>query len=188
MLCIPKIQTFGREMRDTSVPRTANTIVADEYADPEKETGAVKFTPAHDSNDFEVGRRNGIELINILNDDGTLDENAGDFQDIKRFDAWYKIIEALKAKGLYFKWEDNEMKVPRCQKSKDLIEPIMKPQWWLKMKDGLAPAAIMAVRNDQIKIRQNPPKMIIIRGWRISMTGVCRDDCGGATKLRHYQC
>ena len=128
-------------------------IIADEYADPEKGTGAVKITPAHDFNDFEVGRRNGLEFINILNDDGVLNENSGDFQGIKRFDARYKVIEALKAKGLYVKWEDNEMKVPRCQKSKDVIEPIMKPQWWLKMKDGLAPAAIEAVRNGHIKIR-----------------------------------
>ena len=128
-------------------------IVADEYADPEKGTGAVKITPAHDFNDFEVGRRNGLEFINILNDNGTLNGKTGDFQGVQRFDARYKIIEALKAKGLYVKWENNEMKVPRCQKSKDVIEPIMKPQWWLKMKDGLAPAAIEAVRSGQIKIR-----------------------------------
>lgn len=128
-------------------------IVADAYADPEKGTGAVKITPAHDFNDFEVGRRNGLEFINILEDDGSLNEKAGDFQGIKRFDARYKIIEALRTKGLYVKWENNEMKVPICQKSKDVIEPIMKPQWWMKMKEGLAPAAIKAVKDGQIKIR-----------------------------------
>ncbi|KAI4105861.1 MAG: hypothetical protein L6R37_002507 [Teloschistes peruensis] len=127
-------------------------IVADDYVDPEFGTGAVKMTPAHDPNDFAIGQRHDLKFINILNDDGTLNHNTGDFQGLKRFDARYKVIEALKAKGLYVKWENNPMKVPLCGKSKDVIEPIMKPQWWMKMR-GLADASIKAVKDGEIVIR-----------------------------------
>lgn len=127
-------------------------IFADDYVDPEFGTGAVKITPAHDPNDFTLGQRHNLEFINILNDNGTLNHNVGEFEGMKRFDARYKVIEALKAKGLYVKWEHNAMKVPLCSKSKDVIEPIMKPQWWMRMKE-LADAAIKAVRDGEIVIR-----------------------------------
>lgn len=127
-------------------------IIADDYVDPEFGTGAVKMTPAHDPNDFAIGQRHDLSFINILNDDGTLNHNTGDFQGLKRFDARYKVIEALKAKGLYVKWENNPMTVPLCGKSKDVIEPIMKPQWWMKMR-GLADASIKAVKDGEIVIR-----------------------------------
>lgn len=134
-------------------------IIADGYVDPEFGTGAVKITPAHDPNDFAMGERHKLEFINILNDDGTLNESTGEFKDIKRFDARYKVIDALKAKGLYVKWEHNPMPLPLCAKSKDVIEPLMKPQWWMKMADsedgkpGLAAAAIKAVKDGEITIR-----------------------------------
>ncbi len=127
-------------------------IFTDDYVDMEFGTGAVKITPAHDPNDFEIGKRHGLEFINILNDNGTLNASTGDFKGTKRFDARYKVIAALKEKGLYVKWEDNAMNVPMCQKSKDIIEPVMKPQWWMKMKP-MAEPAIKAVREGQIKIR-----------------------------------
>ncbi|KAL8947813.1 MAG: hypothetical protein Q9222_005940 [Ikaeria aurantiellina] len=127
-------------------------IIADDYVDPEFGTGAVKITPAHDPNDFAIGQRHNLRFINILNDNGTLNNNTGDFQGQKRFDARYSVIEALKSKGLYVKWENNPMKVPLCGKSKDVIEPIMKPQWWMKMRD-LADAAIKAVKDGEIVIR-----------------------------------
>ena len=141
----------GKNARHPFVDRLL-PIVADDYVDPEFGTGAVKMTPAHDPNDFAIGQRHNLKFINILNDDGTMNRNTGDFEGTRRFDARYKVIDALKAKGLYVKWENNPMKVPLCNKSKDVIEPLMKPQWWMRMKD-MADAAVKAVKNGEIIIR-----------------------------------
>ncbi|KAH6998399.1 tRNA synthetases class I-domain-containing protein [Ilyonectria sp. MPI-CAGE-AT-0026] len=127
-------------------------IIADEYVDMEFGTGAVKLTPAHDPNDFTLGQKHKLEFINILTDDGLLNENAGPYKGQKRFDVRYTIQDDLKAKGLYVDKKDNAMKVPLCEKSKDVIEPIMKPQWWVRMKD-LAEPALQVVKDGKIKIR-----------------------------------
>ncbi|KAH7123561.1 valyl-tRNA synthetase-like protein [Dendryphion nanum] len=126
-------------------------IVADDYVDPEFGTGAVKITPAHDPNDFAIGQRHNLEFINILTDDGYLNHNAGSFKGQKRFDARYSVVEKLTELGLFVKKEDNAMKIPLCNKSKDVIEPLQKPQWWMKMKE-LSKPAIEVVKNGQIKI------------------------------------
>lgn len=141
----------GKSARHPFVDRLL-PIVADPDVDPEFGTGAVKITPAHDFNDFNRGKAHNLEFISILNDDGTLNKNGGPFAGLKRFDARYKVIEALKEKGLYVKWENNPMKVPRCAKSNDVIEPILKPQWWMKM-ESLAKPAIEAVEKGEIIIR-----------------------------------
>ncbi|KAF5008637.1 hypothetical protein FDECE_5100 [Fusarium decemcellulare] len=127
-------------------------IIADEYVDMEFGTGAVKLTPAHDPNDFTLGQKHKLEFINILTDNGLMNENAGPYKGQKRFDVRYSIQDDLKAKGLYVDKKDNAMKVPLCEKSKDIIEPIMKPQWWVRMKE-LAEPALEAVRDGRIKIR-----------------------------------
>lgn len=128
-------------------------IFADEYVDREFGTGAVKMTPAHDPNDFALGQKHKLKFINILNDDGTLNENAGPmFAGKRRFDARYQVKDELEKLGLFVKTENNAMKIPLCQKTKDVIEPIMKPQWWMKMR-GLADEAMKAVETGQIKIR-----------------------------------
>lgn len=117
---------IGKNARHPFVDRLM-PIFTDDYVDPEFGTGAVKITPAHDLNDFAIGQRHSLKLINILNADGTMNHNTGDFEGTKRFDARYKVIQALKSKGLYVKWENNSMKVPLCAKSKDVIEPLMIP-------------------------------------------------------------
>ncbi|KAF2132681.1 valyl-tRNA synthetase-like protein [Dothidotthia symphoricarpi CBS 119687] len=127
-------------------------IVADEYVDPEFGTGAVKLTPAHDPNDFNLGKKHNLAFINVLNDNGTLNKNTGKFEGQKRFDARYTVVEELEKAGLFVKKEDNPMKVPVCSRSGDIIEPIMKPQWWMKM-EGLAKPAVEAVQKGDIKIR-----------------------------------
>ncbi|KAL8928715.1 MAG: hypothetical protein Q9172_000778 [Xanthocarpia lactea] len=146
-------------------------IIADDYVDPEFGSGAVKMTPAHDPNDFAIGQRHNLRFINILNDNGTLNSNTGDFQGQKRFDARYEVIKALKNKGLYVKWESNPMKVPLCGKSKDVIEPIMKPQWWMKMQD-LAEEAVKAVKDKQILIRPDTAEKDYYR-WMGSINDWC---------------
>ncbi|KAF1997617.1 valyl-tRNA synthetase-like protein [Amniculicola lignicola CBS 123094] len=141
----------GKKARHPFIDRLM-PIVADDYVDKDFGTGAVKITPAHDPNDFNLGKRHNLEFINILNDDGTLNQNVGEkFQGQKRFDARYTVTEELTKLGLFVKKEDNPMKVPLCNKSKDVIEPLMKPQWWMKMK-SLAEPAIKAVRDGDIVI------------------------------------
>ncbi|EQK98237.1 valyl-tRNA synthetase [Ophiocordyceps sinensis CO18] len=127
-------------------------IVADEYVDMGFGTGAVKLTPAHDANDFNLGQKHNLEFINILTDDGLMNDNAGPYKGQKRFDVRYAIQDALKERGLYVDKRDNPMTVPLCDKSKDIIEPIMKPQWWVRMKE-LAEPAMQVVRDGQIKIK-----------------------------------
>lgn len=126
-------------------------IIADEYVDPEFGTGAVKLTPAHDANDFNLGKKHNLPFINILTDDGKMNHNTGSFEGQKRFDVRYTIVDALTEKGLYVKKEDNPMKVPICSRSSDVIEPIMKPQWWMKM-EGLAKSAVEVVEKGELKI------------------------------------
>ncbi|KAI8996861.1 valyl-tRNA synthetase [Pilobolus umbonatus] len=127
-------------------------IVTDDIAvDMAFGTGAVKITPAHDFNDYEVGKRHNLEFINLLNDDGTYNENAGPYKGMKRFHVRNKIIEDLKAKGLFVDVKNNPMTVPVCSKSGDIIEPLMKPQWWVKCK-GMADKAMKAVTDGELKI------------------------------------
>lgn len=126
-------------------------ITDSEAVDMEFGTGAVKITPAHDLNDYNTGKRNGLEFINILNDNGTFNSNAGSYAGMKRFDARKKVIEELKEKGLFIDQTNNPMSVPRCAKSNDIIEPLLKPQWWVAQKEQ-AVAAIKAVKDGRITI------------------------------------
>ncbi|KAG9315147.1 tRNA synthetases class I-domain-containing protein [Chiua virens] len=127
-------------------------IVADEMVDKEFGTGAVKITPAHDPNDYEVGKRHNLEFINILNDDGTLNANAGEkFNGMKRFHARREVVKALTEAGLFIETKDNPMQIPLCSKSGDIIEPILKPQWWVKCKP-LAEEAMKRSRAGELKI------------------------------------
>ncbi|PHH73835.1 hypothetical protein CDD82_5253 [Ophiocordyceps australis] len=142
----------GKNAVHPFIPGRKLPIVADDYVDMSFGTGAVKLTPAHDPNDFVLGQRHKLDFVNILTDDGLMNDNAGAFKGQKRFDVRYAIQDALKDKGLYVDKKDNAMKVPLCEKSKDVIEPIMKPQWWVRMKE-LAEPAMQAVRDGQIKIK-----------------------------------
>ncbi|CEG66688.1 AP-1 adaptor complex sigma subunit Aps1 [Rhizopus azygosporus] len=127
-------------------------IVTDDLAvDMAFGTGAVKITPAHDFNDYEVGKRHNLEFINILNDDGTFNEHAGPYKGMKRFHVRRQIVEDLKAKGLFVGVKENPMSVPVCSKSGDIIEPLMKPQWWVKCQD-MADKAMKAVTDGELKI------------------------------------
>ncbi|KAH7329300.1 tRNA synthetases class I-domain-containing protein [Stachybotrys elegans] len=146
-------------------------IIADEYVEMEFGTGAVKLTPAHDPNDFNLGQKHGLEFINIFTDDGLLNENAGPYKGQKRFDVRYTIQDDLKQKGLYVDKKDNPMKVPLCDKSKDIIEPIMKPQWWVRTKE-LAEPAMQVVRDGQIKIKPESAEKSYFR-WMEGINDWC---------------
>ena len=121
-------------------------IIADEYSDPEKGSGAVKITPAHDFNDFEVGRRNGLEMINIFDRNAHLNKNVPNvYQGMDRFEARKKIIADMSSLGLLGKIEDNEMTVPYGDRSGVVIEPWLTDQWFVDAK-SLAKPAIEAVQ------------------------------------------
>ncbi|CAN6601249.1 hypothetical protein TRVA0_001S10088 [Trichomonascus vanleenenianus] len=126
-------------------------ITDDEAVDMEFGTGAVKITPAHDPNDYQTGKRHNLEFINIMNDDGTFNENAAPYDGYKRFDARKAVIAKLEELGLLIGQEDNPMTVPLCAKSGDIIEPLLKPQWWVRQKES-AEMAIKAVKAGEVTI------------------------------------
>ncbi|KAH9456774.1 hypothetical protein Pst134EB_012975 [Puccinia striiformis f. sp. tritici] len=144
---------IGKRPVHPLIPTRRMIIVGDEIADPEKGTGAVKITPAHSFEDYEVGVRHQLEMINVLNDDGTMNANAGpEFQGMKRFTARKAVVEALKAKNLWIETKDNGvMQIPVCSKSGDFIEPLIKPQWWLNCKE-LSQETLKRARAGEIKI------------------------------------
>ncbi len=108
-------------------------VISDIHVDKDFGTGCVKVTPAHDPNDFAIGKRNNLKQINIMNKDGTLNINAGKFQDLDRFDARKKIIEELDTLGLLTKIENYKNTVPFSDRGKVPIEPLLSTQWFLKM-------------------------------------------------------
>ncbi|KAK9405835.1 valine-tRNA ligase [Crotalus adamanteus] len=126
-------------------------IVCDDFVDMEFGTGAVKITPAHDQNDYEVGLRHGLEFLNIMNENGYLINVPPPFLGMKRFEARQAVLEALKEKKLFKEVKDNPMVVPVCSRSKDVVEPLLKPQWYVRC-DTMAQAAAEAVRQGDLRI------------------------------------
>lgn len=125
-------------------------IIADEYVDKDFGTGAVKITPAHDPNDFEVGLRHDLQQIKVLDDGGCMNEAAGKYAGMDRYEARKKIVEDLKELGLLVKIEGHKHNVGTCYRCNTVIEPILSRQWFVKMKP-LAEPAIEAVRNGTVK-------------------------------------
>ncbi|BFG19901.1 hypothetical protein CerSpe_061760 [Prunus speciosa] len=124
-------------------------IVCDEIlVDPEFGTGAVKITPAHDANDFNVGKRHNLEFINIFTDDGKINREGGEFAGMPRFKAREAVTEALKKKGLFKEAKNNEMRLGICSRSQDVVEPMIKPQWYLKC-GGMGKQALDAAIDDE---------------------------------------
>lgn len=125
-------------------------IVGDFHADMEFGTGVVKITPAHDPNDFEVGKRHNLDLVNILNEDATLNENAGKYQGLDRYEARKKIVEELKEIGALEKIEPHMHNVGKCYRCNTIVEPYASKQWFVKM-ETLAKPAVDAVKNKEVK-------------------------------------
>ncbi len=126
-------------------------VIADDYVDREFGTGALKITPAHDFNDYEIGQRHGLPLINILNKDATLNENAGAYAGLDRFVARERLWADMEAAVMTVKVENIRHAVPRSQRGGEIVEPMISTQWFLKM-DQLAAKALDAVRDGRIKI------------------------------------
>ena len=126
-------------------------LITDEWAKPEKGTGCVKITPAHDPNDYEVGLRHDLPMVNILNKDGTLNENAGQYAGLPLKKARERVVADLEAAGLLVKFEEREIELAHSDRSKTPIEPFLNDQWFVKM-DTLAQAAIDAVETENVRI------------------------------------
>ncbi len=148
-------------------------IVADRYVDKAFGTGAVKITPAHDPNDFEVGVRHDLPVIRVMNDDATMNENAGKYRGLSRDEARKAVIADMDKLGLLVKIEKHEHNVGHCYRCHTVIEPIVSKQWFVKMKE-LARPAIEAVADKEIVFlpkrfeKQYLHWMNNIRDWCIS--------------------
>jgi valyl-tRNA synthetase len=126
-------------------------IIGDSYVDVAFGTGALKITPAHDFNDFEIGKQHNLDVVKVIDDDGKMSKNAGPYAGLDRFEARERMLNDLKAQGLLEKIEDYPLVVGRCYRCKTIVEPIVSLQWFVKMKP-LAEPAIQAVRDHRVRI------------------------------------
>ena len=148
-------------------------VFADEYVDREFGTGAVKVTPAHDPNDYDMGERHNLEQIKVIGNDGTMTDEAGKYAGMDRYECRKKIVEELKSLGVLSSIEEHEHSVGHCSRCNSTIEPLVSEQWFVKM-DTLAKPAIEAVRDGRIQfVPERFSKIYInwlenIRDWCIS--------------------
>jgi valyl-tRNA synthetase len=147
----PRYQKFiGRNayvpMLNREIP-----VIADEYVDPEFGTGALKITPAHDFNDYTIGQKHNLPMINVMTRKATINENGGQYEGLDRFEARKKLWADMEAAGLTLRVEDRVMVVPRSQRGGEVIEPLISTQWFLKIQP-LAEKALKAVQNGVIEI------------------------------------
>ncbi|MBF2075874.1 MAG: valine--tRNA ligase [Synechococcales cyanobacterium C42_A2020_086] len=147
-------------------------IIADEYVDASFGTGCVKVTPAHDPNDFEMGQRHNLPMINLMNKDGTLNENAGDFQGQDRFEARKNVVKRLEEEGFLVKVEDYKHTVPYSDRGKVPVEPLLSTQWFVKIR----PLAEKAL---EFLDQQHQPVFVperwtkVYRDWLVSLRDWC---------------
>ncbi len=172
----PKDKRYARFVGKTLLlPLTDRKIpvVADDYVDPEFGTGAVKITPAHDPNDFEVGLRHKLPVIRVMNDDGTINELGGAFAGLDRYEARKRVVESMKELGLLVKIEAHSHNVGHCHRCNATLEPIVSKQWFVRMAP-LAKPAIEAVAKSKTKFTPDRFAKIYfnwlenIRDWCIS--------------------
>ncbi|RMF87397.1 MAG: valine--tRNA ligase, partial [Nitrospinota bacterium] len=148
-------------------------VIADSYVDPEFGTGVLKITPAHDPYDFEVGNRHHLPRLRVINDDGTMNSEAGAYQGLDRFACRERVIQDLTAQGLLEKVEPYTHSIGHCYRCRTIVEPLLSTQWFVRIKP-LAEPAIAAVREKRIRII--PPQweatyfnwMLNIKDWCIS--------------------
>ncbi|XP_071489164.1 valine--tRNA ligase-like [Diadema antillarum] len=154
--------------RNCSLP-----ILCDDFVDMGFGTGAVKITPAHDHTDYQVGKQHNLEFLTVITDEGNISEVGGQFKGMKRFNARRAVLDSLKEKDLYRGTKPNPMVVPICSRSKDIVEPLLKSQWFVNCRD-MARQAVEVVENGSLKIVPEMHKktwyawLNNIRDWCIS--------------------
>ena len=148
-------------------------VIADEYVDPAFGTGALKVTPGHDPNDYEIGKRHHLPMINIMNQDATLNDEAGPYAGLDRNAARKKLWQDMEEAGLTVRVEERAHQVGHCQRCNTVVEPLLSVQWWVRMPP-LAEPAIEAVRSGDIQIVPQRFERVFfhwmesIRDWCIS--------------------
>ena len=166
-------------------------VIADEYPDPEKGSGAVKITPAHDPNDFEVGERHGLKRVSCINEDATMNALAGKYQGMDRYECRKAFVKDLEDRGYLVKKEELNIPVGKCYRCSTVVEPMLSKQWFVNMKP-LAEPAIAAVKEGRVKFAPERFSktylhwMENIRDWCISrqlwwghrIPAYYCDDCG----------
>jgi len=146
-------------------------IIGDEYVDPAFGTGCVKITPAHDLNDFEMGQRHHLPMINILNKDGSLNENAGPFEGQDRFVARQKVVQRLEADGYLGKIEDYRHTVPYSDRGKVPVEPLLSTQWFVKIRPLADRALECLAQKEPVFMPERWTK--VYRDWLVSLKDWC---------------
>jgi valyl-tRNA synthetase len=170
------------DSRHTELPRKRVTlpllnrelaVICDDFVDPEFGTGVVKVTPAHDPNDFEMGLRHGLEQINIMDEGGVMNENAGQYAGMDRFECRRKLVEDLENRGLIEKTEQHHHSIGHCYRCDTVVEPRLSRQWFVRMQP-LAEPAIEVVKNGKVQfVPERWTKVYLewmenIRDWCIS--------------------
>ena len=172
-------------------------VIMDSYVDLEFGTGALKITPGHDPADYEIGERHGLEIINVLSPDARMNENAGPYQGLDRYECREKLWKDMEAAGFTIKVEPYMMQVPRSQRGGEAIEPMISTQWFVKM-EPLAKPALQAVQDGRIQIIPDRFSSVYfnwlenIKDWCISrqlwwghqIPAWHCGDCGGITVSR----
>ena len=176
-------------------------VVADDYVDMEFGTGAVKMTPAHDPNDFEVGKRHNLEVIRVTNDDGTMNRNAGKFEGMTAMECREAVVKELQELGLMVKIEDYTHNVGTCYRCHHTVDPVTSTQWFVKM-EPLAKPAIESVEKGEIKFvpeRFTKNYMNWMKGtrdwcisrqlwWGHQIPAFYCDDCGETVVAKEMPC
>jgi len=150
----PEDERYKRFVGKTAAVPIVNRVIpviADDYCDMKFGTGVVKITPGHDPNDFLVGERHNLPIINVLNDDGTMNENAGEYAGMDRFECREKVLARLTALGLFVKKEELTHSVGVHERCGEVIEPLIKLQWFVKM-DDMAKPALDALKTGKLRI------------------------------------
>lgn len=147
-------------------------IVSDELVDPEFGTGCVKVTPAHDPNDFEMGKRHNLPMINIMNKNGSLNENSGPFMGQDRFVARQNVVKRLEAEGFLVKIEDYSHSVPYSDRGKVPVEPLLSTQWFVKIKP-LADGALVSLDNHHNPNFVPQRWQKVYRDWLVKLEDWC---------------
>ena len=147
-------------------------VIFDDYVDPAFGTGALKITPAHDINDYNLGLKHNLPAIDTLNDDGTLSEAAGVFVGLDRFEARKKAIEKLREDGLLFKEEEYQTRLGFSQRTNAVVEPRISTQWFVKMR-GLADKALEAVTGGDVKIHPEERFLATYKYWLENVKDWC---------------
>lgn len=153
-------QTILLPLTDREIP-----IIADEYVDAEFGTGAVKITPAHDPNDYQIGQRHDLPQLLVMNEDATMNAAAGaEFDGLDRFVAREKVVESIDSLGLLEKVEDYEITLPICERCKTIVEPILSDQWFVKM-DEMRDLALALARENVPHFSPEVPHQKVYREW-----------------------